>query len=67
MKQKIDYLEAFKELEKIVEEIETGEIGVDVLSEKVKRATELIKICKSKLRETEGEVEKVLEELEGEG
>ena len=44
-----NYTEAFQELQKIVNEIEHGEISVDELSQKVKRASQLIKICKTKL------------------
>ena len=43
------YTEAFEELQQIVADIEDGEISVDELSVKVKRASELIKICKEKL------------------
>lgn len=52
-----------KELEEIVAEIEQGEISIDSLSEKVKRASELIRICKAKLTSTEEDVNKILEEL----
>lgn len=58
-----NYTEAFAELQEIVQEIEQGEISVDELSEKVKRAALLIKICKSKLSSTEEDVEKILKEL----
>lgn len=64
MTQKITYEEAFNELQSIVEEIENGEISVDALSEKVKRAAMLIKICKTKLTTTEEDVNKILKELE---
>lgn len=64
MKDKISYTEAFEELQTIVSEIEQGEISVDELSEKVKRATELIKICKKKLTTTEEDVNKILTELD---
>ncbi len=64
MKDKITYVEAFEELQAIVSEIEQGEISVDELSEKVKRATELIKICKKKLTNTEEDVNKILTELD---
>ncbi len=37
------------------------EISVDELSEKIKRATELIKICENKLSSAETEVAKVIE------
>ena len=59
------YSQALTELEKIVGEIESGEIDVDVLSEKVKRATLLIGFCRDKLRNTEEEVKKVLSEING--
>lgn len=58
------YTEAFEELKGIVAEIELGEISVDDLSEKVKRAAVLIKICQSKLKSTEEDVNKILKELE---
>jgi exodeoxyribonuclease VII small subunit len=66
MKNKITYAEAISELEEIVNEIENEDIGVDELSEKVKRASELIKICKDKLHKTEEEVSAVLKDIEGE-
>ena len=59
----INYTKAFDELQEIVHEIENGEISVDSLSKKVKRAAELIKICKTKLTSTEEDVNKILKEL----
>jgi exodeoxyribonuclease VII small subunit len=59
------YTDAFKELQEIVSEMEQGEISVDELSAKVKRASLLIKICKEKLSRTEEDVNKVLKELDG--
>jgi exodeoxyribonuclease VII small subunit len=58
------YTAAFEELQHIVSEIENGEISVDELSEKVKRATQLIRICKLKLTTTEENVAKILKDLE---
>jgi exodeoxyribonuclease VII small subunit len=58
------YSEAFEELQTIVTEIENGEISVDELSDKVKRATELIRICKVKLTTTEENVNKILKDME---
>ena len=57
------YKQAIEELEVIVNEIENEEISVDELSEKVKRASQLIRLCKTKLTKTEEEVTKVLEEM----
>jgi len=64
MKDKITYTDAFEELQTIVTEIEAGEISVDELAEKVKRAAELIRICKAKLTSTEEDVNQILKELE---
>lgn len=64
MNDSINYTEAFEELQRIVSEIENGEISVDELSEKVKRATHLIRICKLKLTSTEEDVNKILKDLE---
>jgi exodeoxyribonuclease VII small subunit len=64
MSENINYTAAFQELQTIVSEIEDGEISVDILSEKVKRAALLITICKKKLVETEGDVNQILKELE---
>ena len=66
MEKKPGYTDAIKELEQIVSEIEQGEISVDILSEKVKRATDLIRICKSKLTTTEKDVNEILKEMKEE-
>ena len=60
----VNYARAFEELQAIVSEIELGQITVDILSEKVKRASELIAICKTKLTSTEEDVNQILKELE---
>ncbi|MDG1330822.1 MAG: exodeoxyribonuclease VII small subunit [Crocinitomicaceae bacterium] len=60
------YSDAFAELQQIVADIEDGEISVDELSEKVKRASELIAVCKKKLTSTEEDVNQILKELEAE-
>jgi exodeoxyribonuclease VII small subunit len=65
MANEIKYTEAFEELQQIVSDMEDGEITVDELSIKVKRAAELIKICKNKLTSTEEDVNLILKELEG--
>ena len=52
------------EIELILRKIEQEELDVDDLSEKVKRVSGLIKLCKEKLHTTEQEVEKVLREME---
>jgi exodeoxyribonuclease VII small subunit len=51
-------------LQRIVAEIEGGELDIDLLSESVKEATTLIKFCKEKLYKVDEEIKKVIEELE---
>ena len=58
------YKEAVEKLRRIVAEIEQGDLDVDLLSDKVKEATRLIKLCKEQLYKADKEVKKVLEELE---
>ena len=57
------YQEAFDELEQIVMSIEDGDIDVDELSDKVKRASKLIQLCSTKLKSTEEEVDQILQEM----
>ncbi len=59
----LTYDQAFEELQQLISDIELGEISVDILSTKVKRASELIIFCKQKLTTTEDEVQKILQEL----
>lgn len=65
-KKRESYKAAIGELEKIVAEIEDENIEVDMLAEKVKRASYLIKLCKNKLKSTDDEVKGILSELEKE-
>ncbi|MFD0976873.1 exodeoxyribonuclease VII small subunit [Salinimicrobium gaetbulicola] len=63
MNNKITYTEAFKELQAIVSEMENSEINIDDLDVRIKRASELLKICKDKLYKTEKNVQEILEEI----
>ncbi len=63
MKKNPSYEDAFNELQEIINEIEESDVSVDLLSEKVKRAVVLIKVCKDKLSSTEEDVDRILEEL----
>lgn len=60
-KKNIGYDEAIAELEEIVNEMEKENISIDELGSKVKRATELIALCKKKLSDTEKEVSKIFD------
>ena len=64
-KHKMTYKDSIEELESIVQKIESGDVDVDELSSLVKKAAELIKSCKTKLRNTESELNQFLGDLDG--
>lgn len=64
MEQAQTYEEAYKELTEIAAEIENDTISVDQLAQKVKRASELIKVCQAKLREAETEVNNIITQMD---
>ncbi len=59
----LSYNEALGELEEILRSIEGGASDIDTLSAKVTRATELIKLCRTRLTKVEGEVKDILNSL----
>ncbi len=61
---KLSYKEAMNEIESIVSKLEDNQLNIDELSVKVKRVSELIAYCKSKLHDTEEEVEKILRSMD---
>ncbi len=65
-KKSMTYTEAVTAVEDILRQIETGELDVDELAEKVKQASELLKLCKGKLFRTEKEIEKILKDMDEE-
>ena len=63
-KAKISYSEAVAEIESILQQVEEGKLEVDELTEKVKRVTDLLKICRDKLHLSEKQIAEI---LDGEG
>lgn len=63
MSKDISYTDALNELNEIAREIENESIPVDELTIKLKRASELITLCRAKLRMTEEEVKKIIGEM----
>lgn len=57
----VKYEDAVRELEQIVHQMENNEFDIDQLSEKLKRAQMLIKLCKDKLTQTDEEIKKILD------
>lgn len=60
MKQEPKYEEAFAELQAIVRKMENDQLDIDQLSEQLKRAQQLIRLCKNKLTKTDEEIKKIL-------
>jgi len=56
------YEKAVCELEEIVDKMERDELDIDQLSDQLKRAKVLVKLCKNKLTKTDEEIKKLLSE-----
>jgi exodeoxyribonuclease VII small subunit len=63
-KKVFSFNEAVKDIEKILQNIESGKLDIDRLSDEVKRATDLIRQCQKKLRTTEEEINSIFRDLE---
>jgi len=60
MEKEQKYEAAFAELQSIVNKMENDELDIDQMTEQLKRAQELIKLCKDKLTKTDEEIKKIL-------
>lgn len=60
-KQELKYEDAVRQLETIVDKLENNELGIDQLSSELKKAQQLIKLCKEKLTKTDNEIKKLLD------
>lgn len=58
----LKYEKAVCKLEEIVDKMERDELDIDQLSEQLKRAKVLVKLCKDKLTKTDEEIKKLLSE-----
>ncbi len=60
----IGYGDALTELEQILEEIEDDAVDVDVLATKVKRAAELLRVCRDRITAARTEITQIVADLE---
>jgi exodeoxyribonuclease VII small subunit len=60
----LSYSSALAELEEIIGSIESEEVDVDALAEKVARASFLIKFCRERLKGSEEEIKKIVSDIE---
>ena len=59
-KKKETYSQAMARLETIVRQMDSNELEVDELVEKIKEANEIIAYCSEKLKKADTEIEKLL-------
>lgn len=60
----IGFSEAMGQLEEILGRIEAETIDIDDLAKELRRATELLDVCRGKIRRAEAEVEQIMGRLE---
>lgn len=54
------YEEAMRQLQEIVRKMENDELDIDQMAEQLKRAQELIRLCRDKLTKTDEEIRNLL-------
>jgi exodeoxyribonuclease VII small subunit len=64
--QSLGYAAALSELESILHELDGDDVDVDVLGARVRRATELLRLCRDRIARARLEVEQVVAELQRE-
>ena len=60
-KNDFSFEKGIKEVESILKQLNQGDIGIDILQDKVGKAKEILNKCRDKLRDTEKEIEEMLE------
>jgi len=56
---------AIDELEAILQRIDNDAVDVDGLAKELRRATDLLELCRGKIRKAEVEVSQIVQKLEG--
>ncbi len=57
------FTEALQELESILERIDNDDTDIDQLGDELRRATELLELCRGKIRKAELEVSQIVDRL----
>lgn len=61
----LGYAEALEELESILAELERPDVDVDVLAERVERASTLIRLCRDRIGNARLQIDSVVDGLGG--
>jgi exodeoxyribonuclease VII small subunit len=64
MENNLTYEGAMEEIKEIALQIDNESVTVDVLADKVKRASELIEFCQLKLKTTETEINQIIKKMD---
>ena len=62
MSKEVKFEDQIKELEKLIDELESGDIDLDLSIEKYTKAMKLVKECDEKLKSIEKQVNKIVTE-----
>ena len=62
----LGYAEALQELEEILSELERPDVDVDVLADRVERASALIRLCRDRIGNARLQIDSVVDGLSGE-
>lgn len=60
----LGYAEAVDELEEILAELDGDDVDVDRLAERVRRAADLVQLCRRRLEDAQVEVTRIVADLE---
>ncbi len=61
----IGYADAMRELDRILDELERDDLDVDVLAVRVRRARDLVELCRSRITRAQDDVTRIVADLEG--
>ncbi|HEX9733894.1 MAG TPA: exodeoxyribonuclease VII small subunit [Thermoanaerobaculia bacterium] len=59
------FAEAIAELEAILQRVDSDATDIDRLADELQRATELLELCRGKIRKAEVEVNQIVQKLSG--
>ncbi len=63
--EEVSFTHALQELEAILQRIDSDGIDIDALAGELRRATDLLELCRGKIRRAEVEVSQIVQRLEG--
>ena len=64
-KKDLKFGEAMAELEEILRRIEGEEVDIDELAEELRKASQLLELCRGKIRKAELEVTQIVQSIDG--